>query len=128
MSMAKRRGNNEGGLYRRKDGLWCAQVSLNGRRLTKYAKTQMECRIWIKQTLGKIDGGLTFEGTQLTLGRSFEVWLNGKDVAGRPSTVNGYRRYARLYILPMLGKLKLQDILPGHIKQLYALMKDDGRG
>ena len=60
--MAKRRGNNEGSLYQRRDGLWCAQVSLNGRRLTKYGKRQKECHDWIKQTLGKIDGGLTFEG------------------------------------------------------------------
>jgi len=126
--MAKRRGNNEGSLYQRRDGLWCAQVSLNGHRLTKYGKRQKECHDWIKQTLGKIDGGLTFEGTQLSLERFFEVWLNGKELARRPSTVNGYRRYARLYILPMLGKLRLQDILPGHIKQLYGLMKDQRKG
>jgi hypothetical protein len=35
--VAKRRSNQEGTLYQRKDGRWCAQVSLNGRRPTHYA-------------------------------------------------------------------------------------------
>jgi hypothetical protein len=43
MNMAKKRGNNEGTVYKRSDGRWCAQVSLSGRRITKYAKTQREC-------------------------------------------------------------------------------------
>jgi hypothetical protein len=37
--MAIRRGNNEGSIYHRIDGRWCAQVSLDGRRLTKYGKS-----------------------------------------------------------------------------------------
>ncbi|MGA7194013.1 MAG: hypothetical protein WBW94_10300, partial [Anaerolineales bacterium] len=59
--MTKRRTNHEGTFYQRKDGLWCAQVSLNGRRVTKYGKSQTECREWIKATLKQIEGGLTFE-------------------------------------------------------------------
>ncbi len=126
--MAKRRGNHEGALYRRKDGLWCAQVSLKGHRLTKYGKSRTECRNWIKQTLAKIETGLTYEGSQFTLERFIEIWLNGKELSRRPSTVNGYRRYARRYILPFMGKERLQDILPTHINRLYAQMKDGGKG
>ena len=34
-------------VYRRKDGLWCAQINLpNGKRKTKYAKSQKETRDW----------------------------------------------------------------------------------
>jgi len=52
--MAKR-ANNEGTLYFREDRKrWCAQVCLDGRRLTKYARTQAECRDWIKETIKKI--------------------------------------------------------------------------
>ena len=126
--MARRRGNNEGSLYRRKDGLWCAQISLGGRRLTKYAKTQKECRDWIKETISKIDGGLTFEATQLTLERFFELWLNGKELSRRPGTVDNYRKIANTYILPRLGNMRLQEILPAHIKQLYLLLKQEGKG
>ncbi len=90
--MAKRRGNNEGCIYQRKDGLWCAQVSLEGRRLTKYGKTRMQCREWIRQTLTKIEGGLTFEGTQLTLEQYMPAWLDGKAISQRPQTMVQYRQ------------------------------------
>ncbi len=126
--MTRRRGNNEGCIYQRKDGLWCAQVSLEERRLTKYAKTQKDCREWIKETLKKIDGGLTFEGTQITLERFMEGWLNGKKISRRPGTVHSYRRIAERDILPLMGGMRLKDILPGHVKQLYGKMVAEGKG
>jgi len=126
--MARRRGNNEGSLFQRKDGLWCAQVSLEGRRLTKYAKTQKECRSWIKETIAKIDGGLTFEATLMTMERFFELWLNGKELSRRPGTVENYRKITNSYILPKIGQMRLQDLTPTHITQLYLLLKEEGKG
>ena len=52
--VAKRRGNKEGSIYKR-GNRWCAQVSLNGKRLTKYFDTQRECREWIRETQAQID-------------------------------------------------------------------------
>lgn len=126
--MAGKRGNNEGCIYRRKDGRWCAQVSLNGKRITKYAKTQHECRDWVKQTLDKIEHGLTFEGSQLSLERYMQSWLLGKELSRRSSTVRNYRRYTDLYILPALGKLRLQAVVPAHIRQLYLRLQMEGKG
>ncbi len=89
--MTRSRGNNEGSLYFHKTrSRWCAQVSIEGRRLTKYGKTQKECRDWIKQMLAKIEGGLTFKGTQLILERFIEIWLSGKELSCRPNTVRNY--------------------------------------
>jgi integrase len=33
-----------------------------------------------------------------------------------------------LHILPVLGKMRLQNILPAHIRQLYLLMQSEGKG
>jgi len=126
--MSRRRGNNEGSLYKRQDGLWCAQISLDGRRLTKYAKTQKDCRTWIKAMVAKIDGGLTFEATLMTMERFFEVWLSGKELSRRPGTVENYRKVTNSYILPKIGQMRLQDLTPTHITQLYMLLKDEGKG
>ncbi len=126
--MARRRSNNEGCIYRRKDGLWCAQVSLAGKRLTKYGKTQKECRTWIKETLGKIENGLTYAGTQVTLEQFIELWLEGKELSRRPHTVLQYRQIVRQHILPQLGKMRVQDIQPAHVKQLYFRKRGEGRG
>lgn len=126
--MAKRRGNNEGSLYKRKDGLWCAQVSLDGRRLTKYSRSATECREWIKETLTRIEGGLTFEATKVTLEQFFDVWLRGKQLSRRQNTVQQYEETTRLHILPVLGRMRLRDIQAAHIMQFYDLKRREGRG
>jgi len=65
--MGKRRRNNEGSIYQRKDGLWCARVSVGGRRLTAYRKTQRECREWIAHTLDQVADGLTVDTSRVTV-------------------------------------------------------------
>jgi integrase len=128
MNMARRRGNNEGCIYKRKDGSWCAQVSLSGRRITMYGKTQRECHVWIKQILNKIENGMTFDATQLTLEHFMHSWLTGKDLSIRPNTARNYRRYSEQHILPVIGQMRLQNILPAHIRQLYLRMQAEGKG
>ena len=126
--MAKR-ANNEGTLYFREDRKrWCAQVCLDGRRLTKYARTQAECRDWLKETIKKIDHGLTYDGMQVTLEDFVATWLDGKDLSRAPRTVFQYRKMASDHILPALGKMRLQEIQPIHIRQLYTRKKAEGRG
>jgi len=128
MNMAKKRGNNEGTVYKRKDGRWCAQVSLSGKRITRYAKTQRECHDWVREITNKIEHGMSFDATQLTLERYMESWLTGKDLSIRQNTARNYRRYAEQDILPVIGKMRLQNILPAHIRQLYLRMQAEGKG
>jgi integrase len=46
--MPKRRSRGEGTIYQRKDGLWSGQITLpDGKRKTKYSKTQKEVRDWL---------------------------------------------------------------------------------
>ena len=59
--MARNRARNEGTIYQRPDGRWCAQVRLTGQRLTHYAKTQRECREWPQETIARVDGGLRMD-------------------------------------------------------------------
>ena len=58
--MAKR-GNNEGSIFKKKNGKWRAQVSINGRRLSRTASTRAECHDWLRKKLDQIDKRLTFE-------------------------------------------------------------------
>ena len=89
--MAKKRGQNEGTIYKRKDGTWAAQVSIQGRRLTKYTKTQSEARTWLKTTLNQVDTGITFLGAQMELGKYLEQWLVTVKTSVRPKTYELYR-------------------------------------
>lgn len=127
--MTRKRANNEGSLYFHKTrNRWCAQVSLDGRRLTKYAKTQKECRDWIRATLVKIDNGLTYEATKVTLAQFMETWLNSKELSRAPRTVFQYRKTFKQHIEETIGQIRLQELRPAHLKQLYVLKKEEGRG
>ena len=127
--MARRRANNEGTIfYRESRGEWAAQVSISGKRLTKYAKTQRECRDWVKETLAKIGNGLTFSGTQVTVAKFMKMWMDGKELSRKPKTVYQYHMLINLHILPKIGGMRLQDIQPAHLKQLYLAKKEEGRG
>ncbi|MGB3700832.1 MAG: site-specific integrase [Anaerolineales bacterium] len=127
--MARKRAHNEGCIYFRKErNEWCAQISLNGKRLTRYEKTQRECRDWVRTTLTQIDGGLSMDGLRMTLKQYADSWLENKSLSLRPNTIILYRKTLTQHILPVLGKLILRDIQPTQIKRLYAIKKQEDRG
>jgi integrase len=125
--VAKRRGNKEGTIYQR-NGRWCAQVSLNGRRLTHYAKTQRECREWIRDTLDQIDEGLTIDGARVTLEDFLQQWLETIKSSVRINTWNQYSQIVHQHIIPELGRIKLKDLRPDHIQSLYTAKEAAGTG
>jgi integrase len=117
--MTKKRGQNEGTIYKRKDGTWSAQVSIQGRRLTKYTKTHTEARTWLRTTLTQVDNGITFLGAQMELGKYLEQWLVTVKTSVRPKTYDQYRQISTGHIIPILGRIKLKDLRPDQIQSLY---------
>lgn len=47
----RRKANGEGTIYKRKDGTYCAQEYIDGRRITGYGKTQTQARRSLKENL-----------------------------------------------------------------------------
>ena len=125
--MAKKRGNHEGSIYPWRDG-FRAQVSIEGRRLSHVAKTQKECREWLKKTIAQIDEGLTYAGTRLTFAEFLKDWIASKKGSLRPGTQYQYELEIQRRITPYLGRIKLQDLRPHQIQRLYAKLQDKGVG
>lgn len=126
--MAKKRGNNEGSIYRRSNGTWRGQVTLQGKRLTFTAKTKHEVQAWIHRMLDEIGNGLNFESTKITLTSFMIEWLISIEPALRYNTFQQYEQVTHQYILPVLGKYPIRDIRPEHIQRLYNNMVDKGYG
>lgn len=61
--------------------------------------------------------------TKLTVGEYLTKWLSTKKVA--PLTHRGYEQIIRNYLIPHLGKIKLQDLRAYHVKALYADMGEN---
>ena len=117
--MARRRGNGEGSIFPTANGSWRAMISLDGKRLSFTAKTRQEAHAWIKKTIGQVDDGLTYKSANIDLAEHLSGWLVSMKGSIRPGTWYQYELTCRVYILPRLGSVKLKDLGPGHLQDLY---------
>lgn len=121
--MAKR-GQNEGSIYQRDDGRWCAQVTLgyvDGKRKRKYlyGDTRKEVAEQLKVVLRDQQQGLPVATERQTLGEYLDRWLT--DVAKpkvRPKTYHSYAQLVRLHLKPALGRHQLGKLEPQHVQAM----------
>jgi integrase len=65
--------------------------------------------------------GMTAHDGRQTVGQFLESWLAEKERNGlRPTTVKSYRQHLDQYLVPGLGRLRLQELRPGHVEQMLA--------
>jgi integrase len=117
-----KRGNGDGTIYRRKDGLWMAQITVAGqKRKTFYGKTRKEVQEKLQAAQAELRQGTLVTGPQQTVKEYLEYWLEyAHKRAIRPRSYERYEQIIRLHIVPSLGKLHLQKLTPQHLQKLYA--------
>lgn len=133
--MARKRGRNEGTIFKRKDGRWCAVVDLgweNGKRKRKYlyGTTRTEVAEQLTKVLREKAQGLPVAVERQTVGQFLERWLEESvKRTVRPLTYQQYHQHVRLYLaprdgkgrylpLPALGGLLLEKISPNHVQSV----------
>lgn len=126
--MAKKRSHNEGSIYKRRDGYWRAQVTIDGQRLSFTAKTQKECRDWVRATLNEIDDGLSYNATKITVESFLADWLIIKESSILQKTLAQYGQVARDHISNEIGTIKIRELKPEQIQKLYTRKLDAGMG
>ena len=122
------RGHGEGTITQRKDGRWQAQISLgDGKRKTLYGKTKKEVQEKLRLAINEQKQGVLATGPRQTLATYLPYWLENicKPLV-RKVTHKQYRSALNAHLLPVLGKLTLQNLKPEHIQSLYADMLEDG--
>ncbi|MCX6064650.1 MAG: tyrosine-type recombinase/integrase [Chloroflexi bacterium] len=125
--MAKKRGQGEGSVFKRKDGLWVAQITIEtGRQKSKYFHSQREARDWLKLTQTQIDNGLNLSTANVDLATFLNKWFDAHKLSVRPNTSALYWQMLDNHIIPSLGKMKLKDIRPDHIQNFYTLKMKAG--
>jgi integrase len=126
-----KRGNGEGSITRRKDGLYMArytvQTATGSKRKALYGKTRGEVSEKLTTAMANRDTGLVFEGENRALGEYLDRWLSGT-VKGsvKASTFEGYERMVRNHIKPELGHRKLRNLAPDHVQYFYQRKLDAG--
>jgi integrase len=117
--VTKKRSQNEGSIFKRKDGLWVAQVTIQGKHVGKYCKTQSEARKWLQDTRNQINQGLSFMGAKTSLADFLEEWLQSYQQSIRSKTYFQYLQICHHHIYPAIGGIKLKDLRPDHIQSFY---------
>ncbi|ADQ39654.1 integrase family protein [Caldicellulosiruptor acetigenus I77R1B] len=123
---SKKRGNNEGSIYRRKDGLWCGQITIGRdesgkqKRQYFYGKTRQEVADKIAKALNDLKNGVYVDPARLLLKDWLNTWLwEYKKQTLRPSTFQDYESLINNHIVPAIGHYKLKDLRPEHLQALY---------
>jgi integrase len=122
--MAKRRGNNEGSISKRKDGRWMGRYTVYAadgpKQKAVYGKTRVEVAARLTAAMAYRDKGLVFDDENMIVGEYLDSWLSGS-VRGsvRQSTYDGYEIAVRVHIKPALGRLKLKKLTPAHVANFY---------
>jgi integrase len=129
--MARRRGNGEGTITRRKDGRWEARYyvpTVNGtNRKTLYGKTQAEVRDKLTKALSDRIDGIVYDDENMTVGEYLDVWLKGSVYGSvRQSTYDRETNLVNNHIKPVLGGLKLKKLNSVHIQSFYRDRLDKG--
>ena len=125
--MAKRRPNHEGSLTLRKDGLWVARVSHEGKRIAAYGKTKEEARQKLQTLQRKQNQGLPLVTSSTPVRDYLAQWLADVKSRIRPSTYEGYEIMVRVHLIPQLGHIKLGKLAPDHISQAWDTMLKAGK-
>lgn len=117
---SRRRGHNEGSIYRRKDGRWAAAITLpGGRRKYLYARSRQEAVRKLHEALRAQEEGMPLERGRATVGSWLQRWL--EEVARPrlcPSTYRSYSDIVRLHLVPSLGGLRLSRLTPMDVQAL----------
>lgn len=124
----RRRIKGEGSVYQRKDGRWVAVIPLeDGKKKFIYCKKQSEALKELQlATQARMQGVLITTGDQ-TVSTFLTSWL--QDTAQynvRARTYIRYRELVTLHVLPVLGKIKLQQLAPQHLQKLYNIKRQQG--
>jgi integrase len=117
-----KRGNNEGTVFKRSDGRWCAVAHSgweNGKRRRKYVygKTRAKVAEALNKVLQEKAQGLPIAFERQTVAVFLRRWLEDSvKPSVRPLTYQQYHQHVRLFLVPILGTLGLAKLRPQHVQ------------
>jgi integrase len=130
--MARKRGNGEGSITcHKKSGLYMARYTVHtptgAKRKTVYGKTRREVDEKLTKAKADRDVGLAFDADNLKVGEYLTRWLtdSAKDTV-KQTTYESYERLVRIHLVPTLGRIKLKNLTPAHVRGLYREKLDSG--
>src|SRR5829696_1769449 len=130
-----KRGNGEGSIYpvRDKDGkvkgyraAYVVYSAQGMKRRYLSGKRREDVRDKLAKSLSDRVDGLIFDAGAVTVGEYLDRWLEDVRDTVRESTHERYAYAIRPHIKPALGRIKLKDLVPAHVRWFYRERLDAG--
>jgi len=122
------RGKGEGSIYKQKDGAYQASIEtgyVNGKRRRKYVngRTITECRRNLERLKRELSDGLLDDGSRLSewIEYYLEMICKPRIAVG---TYEGYYSKMHLYVIPVIGDIRLRNLTPDHIRMVHEAMRN----
>lgn len=130
--MTSRRQRGEGGLYQRSDGMWVGAVDLGfvgGKRVRKTVSSKSYDVAHKK--LSALKRTLSDHGSVPDAHTSVETWLKHWLVSvaaprTKPRTMQGYRTTVNKHLIPHVGKKRLDQLAPQHVRAMHRSLEQQG--
>ncbi|WP_052195427.1 tyrosine-type recombinase/integrase [Deinococcus radiopugnans] len=133
---AKKRANNEGSIYARKDKAgriisYRGSITVGWKdgkqvRQSFTAPTKEGVRELMNRALVQRQDGILPAVSTLTVSSYLDTWLQHKSTEVRPSTLQSYRGVIENHLKPILGKERLDKLQPRHIDHLHKQIQAKG--
>jgi integrase len=130
--LMSKRGQNEGSIFERSDGRWCAVLNLGwegGKRRRKYiyGATAQEAQGELLKARADYAQGLPVAVERQSVAQFLGLWLEDSvKPSVRPLTHEQYRQHVKLYLTPLLGRHALSKLAPAHVRGFINQKLEDG--
>jgi len=124
--MARKRGNGEGSISRRKDGRWEGRYWIQGKRKSVYGKTKRDVAEKLAKAVAEKEIAPEFVPTNITVAEFFGQYEEAVQHTMRRRSYETCCEIARLHLLPAFGTMKVKDLTRGHVQRLYSRKRDEG--
>jgi integrase len=125
-----KRGNSEGSIYRQRENLWAASITLDtaeGRkRKYFYGKTRKEVQEKLAAAMHDRQQGTLVMTPKQTVEQFLANWLTAHNPSVRPRTTERYEGFVRLHVVPAIGRVRLDKLTAQHVQTLYAQKLEEG--
>lgn len=126
---------NESGIRKKPSGSWEGRYTVGidpatGRAIQRSvsAKTQTECKEKLKRAITDNCGVSINHTGDYTVAEWCRLWFETYSKPNlRPNTVRNYANVLEQHIIPAVGSIKLQQLMPIHIQRVYNDIRDHGR-
>lgn len=123
--MPKRRANGEGTIYKRPNGTWAGQITINGKRHTVYGRRKQDVVAKMRELQMQFLSGEYVDPNTITVSQLVHTWLDVyKKYDISLMTYNNYLQAIEKYIVPTLGNTLVQQLQPTQLQMLYNSLID----